>query len=168
MSPFTTDKTESFKTRLKRFGFNMFPAYRATGAKLTFLSDDLQEVHIVLKLKRKTRNYVGTVFGGSMYAAVDPIYMVQLINILGSKYIVWDQSASIRFIRPITRIAWARFEIKDELIQRIKKEIAEKQEMSIDLPAYFVDENGRPYAKVSKKMYVADKAFYEEKTNRKK
>lgn len=162
-APFTTDRTESFKTRLRRLGFNLFPAYRRTGARLTFLSDDLQEVHIVLKLKRGTKNYVGTVFGGSMYAAVDPIFMVQLIEVLGNEYIVWDQSATIRFIRPITKVAWARFVIKDELVARIKEEIKEKQEMSLDLPAYFVDEKGRPYAKVSKKMYIADKSFYQKK-----
>ena len=28
----------------------------------------------------RTRNYVGTIFGGSMYSAVDPIYMVRRLG----------------------------------------------------------------------------------------
>jgi len=40
-------------------------------------------------------NYVGTIFGGSMYAAVDPVYMLMLIMNLGKDYIVWtSQPAS--------------------------------------------------------------------------
>jgi len=42
-------------------------------------------------------------FGGSIYGALDPIYMVQLINILGGKYVVWDKAATIKFIRPIKK-----------------------------------------------------------------
>ena len=33
---------------------------------------------------------------GSLYAAVDPIYMIQLIYVLGEEYVVWDKAAEIR------------------------------------------------------------------------
>lgn len=72
--------SESFKTRLMRWGFNFFPAYRRTGARITYVSADWQEVRISLPLNWKTKNYVGTIFGGSMYGAVDPVYMVMFIN----------------------------------------------------------------------------------------
>lgn len=41
------------------------------------------EVRIRLPLSRRTRNYVGTIFGGSLYGALDPIYMIMLIKALG-------------------------------------------------------------------------------------
>lgn len=47
----------------------------------------------------RTRNYVGTIFGGSLYGALDPI-MIMLIKLLGPEYEVWDKAASIRFRRP--------------------------------------------------------------------
>src|SRR2546422_8429965 len=53
-----------------------------------------------LPLSWRTRNYVGTIFGGSMYGAVDPVYMVMLIKLLGPGYTVWDKAAAIRFRRP--------------------------------------------------------------------
>ena len=67
--------SESFKSRLTRWGFNLFPAYWGTGAAITYIDDSWREVRIKLPLTWRTRNYVGTLFGGSMYGAIDPIYM---------------------------------------------------------------------------------------------
>ena len=91
---------ESRASRLLRWKFNFFPAYRGSGARVTYIAGDLREVHVELPLSWRTRNYVGTIFGGSIYAAVDPMYMVMLIRILGREYVVWDKAATIRF-------AWA-------------------------------------------------------------
>ena len=91
---------ESLKTRLVRWRFNFLPAYRRTGARITYVAADWREVRIKLPLNWSTRNYVGTTFGGSMYAAVDPVYMIMLIMLLGPHYIVWDKAAAIRFKKP--------------------------------------------------------------------
>ncbi len=60
--------SESLRTRLERLGFNFFPAYRRTGARITYIRADWREVRIKLPLSWRTRNYVGTIFGGSMVA----------------------------------------------------------------------------------------------------
>ena len=143
--------------------FNIFPAYRRTEARICFISDDLKEVHVKLGLKWTTKNYVGSVFGGSIYGALDPIYMVQLINILGNKYVVWDKSATIKFIRPIKHLVFARFQISDNLLSEIKNEIELNNEMEIELSAQFSDESEETYAKVTQKLYIADKEFYNQK-----
>src|SRR2546427_10291649 len=54
----------SWATRLTRWRFNFFPAYRGTGARITYIRHDWSEVHIRLPLSWRTRNYVGTIFGG--------------------------------------------------------------------------------------------------------
>lgn len=74
---------ESWQTRIARWTFNWFPAYRGTGAKITCIASDWFEVRVRLPLSSRTRNYVGTIFGGSMYGAVDPVYMIMLIKALG-------------------------------------------------------------------------------------
>ena len=56
--------------------FNLFPAYRGTGGRLVSIADDWSEVRIKLRLTWRTRNYVGTLFGGSLYGAVDPLYQI--------------------------------------------------------------------------------------------
>ena len=46
-------------------------------------------------LNRLNRNYVGTQFGGSLYAMTDPFFMLMLMENLGRDYVVWDKAANI-------------------------------------------------------------------------
>ena len=84
---------ESFRTFLSRLRFNAWPCYRGTGGRVTFIAGDWSEVRVRLPLSWRTRNYVGTIFGGSIYGAVDPFYMIMLIHNLGPEYLVWVKAA---------------------------------------------------------------------------
>ena len=77
--------------------FNISPMYRRSNARLIHVSEDIHNVKIKISLNYKNRNYMGTMFGGSMLSATDPIYMIQLLQILGDDYVVWDKSTNIRF-----------------------------------------------------------------------
>jgi acyl-coenzyme A thioesterase PaaI-like protein len=112
---------ESLRTKAMRVFYTwLFPAYRGTGGKITYLADDFREVRVKIPLGRRTRNYVGTIFGGSMYGAVDPICMVVLIKTLGPGYVVWDKSASIRFRKPGRSTLHARFLVDDAELDAIR------------------------------------------------
>lgn len=141
--------------------FNFFPAYRGTGAGVKFISSDFREIHVRLRLYWRTKNYVGTAFGGSIFGALDPMYMVQLINILGKDYVVWDKEANVRFLKPVDRTVSARFLITDKLLEEIKQEVAANKKMHLRLPASFVDNNGTVYATVDKLLYIADKEYHQ-------
>jgi hypothetical protein len=105
---------------MMRWKFNFFPAYRGTGARVTYIAGDFREVRIKLPLNWRTRNYVGTIYGGSMYGAVDPIYMVMLIKLLGRDYIVWDKAALIRFKKPGRATLYARITMDDGELETIQ------------------------------------------------
>jgi hypothetical protein len=157
---FKTDRKENFSSKLNKLYFNFFPAYRRTGGRGCFISDDLKEIHVKLGLNWTTNNYVGTVFGGSIYGAVDPIYMLQLIKILGNEYIVWDKAAIIKFIKPVKNTVHARFLITDELLEEIKAKVKAENKYIVDLPVTFQDVDGIIYAEIVKTSYVADAAYY--------
>lgn len=146
--------------RLFKFLFNISPMYRRTGGRLITVSDDLKFVTIKIPLNYKTRNYVGSIYGGHMYSCVDGIYMVQLINILGNKYVVWDKSAKIRFRKPAKRTLFADFQIEDELIEQIRKTINQYQEKDFTLRVNLKDAEGIVYAEIEKVIYIADKEYY--------
>jgi acyl-coenzyme A thioesterase PaaI-like protein len=166
---FVPIKPTSFRMRLYGFVLNFFPTYRRTGGRATFIAADFSDVHIRLKLGWGTKNYVGTMFGGSMTSAADPVYMIQLMQLLGKDYVVWDKSAHIQFKRPGDRTLYIRFLITDELLANIKERVLTEQEFDIELSTNWVDKEGTVYAKVSKVLYIASKAFYKEKQqNRKK
>ncbi len=168
MLPFSTNRKASFKTKLYALALRLFPAYRRTGGKAIFISQDLQEVHIQLRLNWATRNYVGTIFGGSLYAAADPIYMIQLIQLLGKDYVVWDKAASIRFRKPGNQSLYIRFLISDELLSSIKQRLKTESEFDLELKTDWIDQEGKVYAHLSKTIYIANKSFYKNKLANKK
>ncbi|MFC6767314.1 DUF4442 domain-containing protein [Natrinema soli] len=147
---------ESVRARLYRIGFNLFPAYRGTGARVTHIAPDWTEVRVKLPLNWRTKNYVGTIFGGSMYAAVDPFYMMMLLKNLGDGYVVWDREAEIRFKKPGQETLYATFTITDEEIEAIRAELAAAETDSVDrhYTVELVDGDGTVHATVRKAVYV--------------
>lgn len=145
---------ESFRSRLLRLRFNLFPAYRGTGARVVYIADDLREIRIRLPLSWRTRNYVGTIFGGSMYAAVDPMLMVMLIRNLGRDYVVWDKSASIRFRRPGRTTLHARFVLDQSELDAIRTALLEADRVDRAYPVALVDEEGVVHAEVEKVIQI--------------
>ena len=149
--------TESLKTRLARWGFNHFPAYRRTGARITYIAADWREVRIKLPLNWRTRNYVGTVFGGSMYAAVDPIYMVMLIKLLGPDYDVWDKAATIRFKHPGRATLYARFALDEHELDSIRAELVDRPKLDRVFRVHLNDGTGNVHASIEKTIHLSRK-----------
>jgi acyl-coenzyme A thioesterase PaaI-like protein len=148
---------ESMRTRLARWGFNWFPAYRGTGARITYIAHDFREIRIRLPLGLRTRNYVGTIFGGSMYGAVDPIYMVMLIRNLGPEYIVWDKAASIRFRRPGRTTLHARFVIDGAELDAIRQALSQSPTLDRTYTVDLTDAEGTVHATVEKVIHIRRK-----------
>jgi hypothetical protein len=148
---------ESLRTRLQRWGFNWFPAYRGTGGRITYIARDWREIRIRLPLGWRTRNYVGSIFGGSMYGAVDPIYMVMLIRNLGREYVVWDKAASIRFRRPGRTTLHARFLLDDAELDAIRGALADAPAVDRTYTVELVDADGVVHATVDKVIHIRRK-----------
>ncbi|HSE62672.1 MAG TPA: DUF4442 domain-containing protein [Thermoanaerobaculia bacterium] len=148
---------ESRASRRMRWGFNLFPAFRGTGARVTYMSGDWREVHVKLPLSWRTRNYVGTIFGGSLYGAVDPHYMIMLIKILGPDYVVWDRAATIRFRKPGRGTLYARFVIPEEEIALIRRSLETQHSIDRVYSVALVDADGVVHAEVDKTIYIRKK-----------
>ena len=148
---------ESMQSRLQRWGFNRFPAFRGTGGRITYLASDWREIRLRIPLSRRTRNYVGTIYGGSMYGAVDPIYMVMLIKLLGQEYIVWDKSAAITFKKPGRSTLYARFHISQEETQAIRAALQSARSVDRTYTIDLVDSAGDIYATIEKVIYIRRK-----------
>ncbi len=137
-----------------RWGFNLFPAFRGTGGRVTYISSDFREARVKLPLNWRTRNYVGTIFGGSLYGAVDPLYMILLIKILGPQYTVWDKAAAIRFVKPGRSTLYARFVIEEEEIATIKSLLQTAPSVDRVYRVDLTDKAGVVHATVEKTIYI--------------
>ena len=124
---------------------------------MEYIADDWREVRVKLSLNWRTRNYVGTIFGGSMYGAVDPLYMIMLIRNLGPDYVVWDKAAAIRFKRPGRETLRAVFTVTEAEIAAIKTELATRKSLDRVYTIELKNDAGKIHAIIEKTLYIARK-----------
>jgi acyl-coenzyme A thioesterase PaaI-like protein len=160
---FETQKKESTRSKWYRRTINWWPCIWCSGGKITFVSGDFRELHVRLGLGIRTRNRVGTVYGGSIYSSIDPYFMLMFMEILGKGYVVWDKGATVKFIRPITGRVKCRFLISGELVETVKHQIAANGQYVFELPLQYEDDEGRVYATFTKIVYTASKEYYKNK-----
>jgi acyl-coenzyme A thioesterase PaaI-like protein len=143
--------------KLRCWSFYVFGCYRGTGGRLRFISEDWSEVRLELPLSWRTRNYVGTIFGGSIYSAVDPIYMLMLIHRLGDGFVVWDKAASIQFKKPGKETLQARFVVSDEELGAIRSALETQRSVDRSYTVELKDSAGTVCAVVEKVIYIRRK-----------
>ncbi len=141
-----------------RFFMNIYPPYFFTRTRIKYVSKDFKEVVVVLKRSLLTRNFVGTTFGGSLYSAADPFFMLMLIRIMGIKeYIIWDQDAKIEFLKPVKSHLTLRFLISDANLKAIEEDIIRD---GLSRPHFVVegkDNEGKVCVRVDKGIYIRRK-----------
>jgi acyl-coenzyme A thioesterase PaaI-like protein len=136
---------------------NFWPPFLAAGIVIREASDDFRFMRVELKRAWYNINYVGVQFGGSIYAMVDPFYMLMLMHNLGDDYIVWDQAAKLKFLRPGRTALSAEFRIDESLIKEIKAKTEHGEKYVFDLPVSVIDNSGELVAEVIKTLYVRKK-----------
>lgn len=135
----------------------LWPPYLGAGVRVTRVTDDLREIDVSMKLRFWNRNYVGTQFGGSLYAMTDPFYMLMLMHHLGRDYVVWDKAATIRFRKPGRGRVTARFVLPEAEIARVRSEADAQDKTEPKFTVEIRDEAGEVVAEVEKLLYVRRK-----------
>jgi hypothetical protein len=112
---------------------------------------------VEMPLRFWNRNFVGTHFGGSLYAMCDPFFMIILIQNLGRDYIVWDKAATIRFKKPGKGLMTATFHIPRERIEEIRAQADAKGKIEPTFHVTVTDTDDNVIAEVDKLLYVRRK-----------
>lgn len=151
---------ERLKTSPTTFKFllNTYAPYLGAGVRMESASADYRRVRVSMALRWYNRNYVGTHFGGSLYAMVDPFFMLMLMQVLGRDYIVWDKAASIEFVKPGKGRVYAEFVITDDMLAAIHEELKRAPKALPVWPVEIKDAQGEVVARVLKTLYVRPKA----------
>ncbi|RYZ66163.1 MAG: DUF4442 domain-containing protein [Proteobacteria bacterium] len=152
-----------FKAWLFKTLVNLAPCIRGGRGRVIRISPDFRRLTVRLRLWLGSRNIVGTIYGGSMYASTDPFYMLMLMQILGDDFVVWDKGCTIRFRRPAKKTIYADFEITQAMLDEVLVKDEQEGETSFTWPLSFKDKNGVTYSEFDKVLYVAKKSFYKEK-----
>ena len=152
-----------------KWGLNFSPMYRRTTGKVTHVDQDLRSVSARIRLTWRNANYKGVMFGGSMFAAMDPPAMVALIHLSGEDYVVWDKSASIQYKRPANQHVYAQFRFEESELAHIRQPVDECGECIRSMAIPWTSADGQiVFSVVNKELYIASKVHHRQKRARQK
>lgn len=91
------------------------------------IGEDFKTAEVAIYKSLLNRNYNGTIFGGTLYSAIDPFYPFMYYQILrrrNKRLIMWLKSAGIQYIKPGDTSLTARFSISDKDIQEAEEQLS--------------------------------------------
>ena len=147
--------------QLLRRAMNLWPPFVGAGIKVTRISADYREVEVRLTLGLLNRNYVGTQFGGSLFAMTDPFFMLMMLHNLGPDYVVWDKAGKIDYLKPGRGSVHARFHLTEADVVRARRATARGGRHEPRFTADILDREGNVVARVEKTLYIRRKAAAE-------
>lgn len=149
------------KSRALRRWINFWPPFLGMGIRVIHIAPDMKAVDVEMKLRFWNANYVGTQFGGSLFAMTDPFYMLMLMANLGRDYIVWDKAATIRYKKPGKGTVHAEFRLSDSQIEEIREKLKALPKYEPVFSVAVKDEAGTVIAEVEKVIHVRKKQLPE-------
>lgn len=153
----------AWRARMVRMGFNLHPAFRGTGGRVEHVAHDLSHIRIRLPLTWRTKNIVGSLYGGSLFAVTDGVHPMMLMAALGDGVIVWDKAASIRYKKPGYNTLYADFSLDPDEVADIRKSLQQSPELDRTYLVELKDEHGTVHTVVERTVYIADKNYYRQK-----
>jgi hypothetical protein len=141
-------------SRALRRWINFWPPLLGMGIRVKHIASDMKAVDVEMKLRFWNANYVGTHFGGSLFAMTDPFYMLMLMANLGRDYIVWDKAATIRYRKPGKGTVRAEFRLSDVQIDDVREKLKTLPKYEPVFSVEVKDEAGAVIAEVEKVLHV--------------
>jgi acyl-coenzyme A thioesterase PaaI-like protein len=133
---------------------NFWPPFLFSGISVSEISKDFRHTKVRLKKRVLTSNYVGTLFGGSLFAMTDPFYMVMIMKNLGKGYIVWDKRSEIEYVSPGKSTVFAEFHIWDADLEDIREKVATEGKYLKWFDVEIKSADGTVVAIVKKQIYI--------------
>jgi acyl-coenzyme A thioesterase PaaI-like protein len=137
-----------------RLLMNIWFPFLFSGIRIAEFSEDFRYVKVELRSRWYNKNYVGTHFGGSLFAMTDPFWMIMILRTIGKEYVVWDKAGEIEFVKPGRGLVTAEFKLEDHMLDELRHAATDNQKVLrwFDIPV--VDSQGELVAKVRKQIYV--------------
>jgi hypothetical protein len=136
---------------------NFWPPFLGAGIRVKQVAPGMKAIDVEMKLRFWNANYVGTQFGGSLFAMTDAFYMLMLMANLGRDYIVWDKAATIRYKKPGRGTVRAEFRLSDSQIDDIREKLKTLPKYEPTFVIEVRDECGTVIAEVEKLLHIRRK-----------
>ena len=140
-----------------RLIMNIWFPFLFSGIRITKFSDDFRYVKVELKSHWYNQNYVGTHFGGSLFAMTDPFWMIMILRNMGNEYVVWDKAAEIEFVKPGRGRVTAEFKLEESMLGELRDAASGNEKVLRWFEIAVIDSEGDLVAKVRKQVYIRRK-----------
>lgn len=136
---------------------NCWPPFLFAGIRVRTIADDFHYARIELGLHWYNRNFVGSHFGGSLFAMADPFWMVLTMSALGPDYIIWDRAGAIEFLAPGRGKVSVEFRLDDAVLEELRIATADGEKALRWFQTDVRAADGSVVARVRKQLYVRRK-----------
>lgn len=147
-----------FSARTWRYLMRLWPPFLFSRIRIDALSDDFTYVKVSAPLGIFSRNYNGTMFGGTMFAMTDPFWMVMVHKQLGDDYVVWDKIGEIDYRSPGRTRVHAEFHLNSATVAHLIERAGGGDKVLHWFETDVVDANGTTVAHVRKQVYIRKRA----------
>jgi acyl-coenzyme A thioesterase PaaI-like protein len=140
--------------KLLRMGMNCWPPFFGAGIHIMHWTDDFRNVRVRMKMHWYNKNYMGTHFGGTLFSMTDPFFMIMTAENLGHAYVVWDKSATIRFVKPGRGTVYAEFKLEQSFLDDVIAQTSKGEKYEPSMRVDVTDESGDVVATIEKQLYI--------------
>ena len=127
------------------------------------VSQDLRLMRAKLAHGWRTKNIVGSIYGGSLFAVTDGPHPMMLMAALGRDVIVWDKTAVIRYRKPAFTDLTVDFTLTDADLEKIRTTLKDHEECEHDFSMELLDDKGQTHASIVRTIYIATRSHYRKK-----
>ena len=134
-----------------------WPPFLFSGIRVLEVADDWSSARVELRRRWYSANYVGTHFGGSLFAMADPFWMILVMETLGRDYIVWDKAAEIEFVKAVREPVTVEFQVDPVAIAELRAATADGAKVLRWFETEIRTARGEVIARARKQLYVRRK-----------
>lgn len=131
-----------------------WPPFLFSGIRVLEVADDWSSARVELRRRWYSANYVGTHFGGSLFAMADPFWMILVMETLGRDYIVWDKAAEIEFVKAVREPVTVEFQVDPAAIAELRAATADGARVLRWFETEIRTASGETVARVRKQLHV--------------
>ncbi len=112
--------------RMRRL-FNLYPPFLFQRIKCLRVAEDFRAIDLRVRRSWLNRNHNGTIFGGTIYAAFDPVLPVMYWQCLlkrGIELQAWLMAGEVRFLKPAAGELFLEFRLTEADLDAAESELA--------------------------------------------
>ena len=109
-----------------KWGLRFYPPLLFQRIWLVSIGRDFKTAEVIINKSFLNRNYNRSIFGGTLFSAVDPFYPVMFHQVFikkGFNVIVWSKSAQIQFLKPSLTAMYFKIMLSESMISNAEESL---------------------------------------------